>query len=194
MGDSMKTEDSSLNPLSAYAKSKVDFEFYLTNNHPEFQKVSLRFATACGWSPRLRLDLVLNDFVASALTCNEINVLSDGTPLRPLIDVQDMTNAICWACSEDFQPGHHIYNVGSNEWNFSVKEIADMVASATAAKVSINPTAQSDPRSYSVCFDKFKKDSWAYPTRNLFDTITELINGIRHMNIDADFRNSNLFA
>ena len=57
----------------------------------------LRFATACGMSPRLRLDLVLNDFAACALTSGEITVLSDGTPWRPLIDVRDMARAIEWA-------------------------------------------------------------------------------------------------
>ena len=58
---------------------------------------SLRFATACGMSDRLRLDLVLNDFVACAITSGEISVLSDGTPWRPLIDVEDMARAILWA-------------------------------------------------------------------------------------------------
>ena len=57
----------------------------------------LRFATACGWSDRLRLDLVLNDFVASAVATGEISILSDGTPWRPLIHVRDMARAIEWA-------------------------------------------------------------------------------------------------
>ena len=55
---------------------------------------SLRFATACGFSPRVRLDLVLNDFVASALKNNKIDILSDGSPFRPLIHVKDMARAI----------------------------------------------------------------------------------------------------
>ena len=59
----------------------------------------LRFATACGWSDRLRLDLVLNDFVVGALTHNKIEILSDGSPWRPLIDVEDMARAISWAIS-----------------------------------------------------------------------------------------------
>ena len=70
----------------------------------EMTVTCLRFATACGMSDRLRLDLVLNDFVASALATGEITVLSDGTPWRPLIDVADMARAIEWAIGRDHRP------------------------------------------------------------------------------------------
>ena len=83
-----KRESDSLNPLTAYARSKVAMENALrASNAGEMTVTCLRFATACGMSDRLRLDLVLNDFVASALATGEITVLSDGTPWRPLIDV-----------------------------------------------------------------------------------------------------------
>ena len=59
----------------------------------KFLGTCLRFATACGYSPNLRLDLVLNDFVATALNSSEIEILSDGSPWRPLIDVEDMARA-----------------------------------------------------------------------------------------------------
>jgi nucleoside-diphosphate-sugar epimerase len=89
--DSARTENSPLNPLTAYARSKV-----LTERELEpladggFKVTSLRFSTACGWSERLRLDLVLNDFVAGAVASKRITILSDGTPWRPLINVKDM--------------------------------------------------------------------------------------------------------
>ena len=83
-----KRESDALNPLTAYARSKVAMENALrASNAGEMTVTCLRFATACGMSDRLRLDLVLNDFVASALATGEITVLSDGTPWRPLIDV-----------------------------------------------------------------------------------------------------------
>jgi nucleoside-diphosphate-sugar epimerase len=84
-------ETSNVNPLTAYARSKVYAERdlrLLANN--DFTITCLRFSTACGMSPRLRLDLVLNDFVACALTSHQISILSDGTPWRPLINVNDM--------------------------------------------------------------------------------------------------------
>ena len=70
---------------------------FAQSNAGKMTVTCLRFATACGMSDRLRLDLVLNDFVASALATGEITVLSDGTPWRPLIDVADMARAIEWA-------------------------------------------------------------------------------------------------
>ena len=86
-----KTEKDEVNPLSTYAKSKIDAERDLLELADEnFTITCLRFATACGYSPRLRLDLVLNDFVASALSSGKINILSDGSPWRPLIDVNDI--------------------------------------------------------------------------------------------------------
>ena len=85
----LRTEDSELNPLTAYARSKINAEQnlqHIANN--DFCITSLRFATACGFSSRLRLDLVLNDFVASAVTTGKIEILSDGTPWRAQIHPQ----------------------------------------------------------------------------------------------------------
>ena len=84
--DSPRDERSPLSPLTAYAKSKVYTERDLETLADErFKATSLRFSTACGMSERLRLDLVLNDFVAGAVTAGKITILSDGTPWRPLI-------------------------------------------------------------------------------------------------------------
>ena len=95
-----RSEADALNPLTAYARSKIATERSLQQSDLNgMTTTSLRFATACGMSDRLRLDLVLNDFVACALTSGEITVLSDGTPWRPLIDVRDMALAIEWAAT-----------------------------------------------------------------------------------------------
>src|SRR5690349_22368665 len=88
--DTPRDESSEVAPLTAYARSKVATERSILPLASEaFNVTSLRFSTACGWSPRMRLDLVLNDFVASAVTTGRIEVLSDGTPWRPLIHVRD---------------------------------------------------------------------------------------------------------
>src|SRR3546814_11825756 len=81
-------------------------------------------------SDRLRLDLVLNDFVACALSTGEITVLSDGTPWRPLIDVQDMALAMQWAATRPARNGGRFLtvNAGRNEANYPVRELAERVA------------------------------------------------------------------
>ena len=89
-----RTEQDPVNPVTIYAASKIDAETALTSIGGDTVVTCLRFATACGMSARLRLDLVLNDFVACALTTGKITVLSDGSPWRPLIDIADMARAI----------------------------------------------------------------------------------------------------
>lgn len=164
--DRARTEKSPLNPLSAYAKSKVFTERDLEPLASEqFKITSLRFATACGWSDRLRLDLVLNDFVAGAVASRRITILSDGTPWRPLIDVKDMARAIDWAISRDASDGGEFLavNVGSYEWNFQVKNLAEVVAKVIpGVDVSINKDGQPDKRSYKVDFDLFR--NWGRAT------------------------------
>src|SRR6185295_2373615 len=86
-----RNEESPLDPLTAYARGKVQSEKDLkAMASKNFAVTCLRFATACGMSERLRLDLVLNDFVASAIATGQILILSDGTPWRPLISVDNM--------------------------------------------------------------------------------------------------------
>jgi len=93
-----RNEQSAVAPLTAYAKSKILAERELEPlAGRDFTITSLRFATACGMSERLRLDLVVNQFVAGAIATGEIRILSDGTPWRPLIDVDDMARAMEWA-------------------------------------------------------------------------------------------------
>ena len=122
-GDARKETDP-LNPLTAYARSKIAAEEGLKQMDRGGMGVTcLRFATACGMSPRLRLDLVLNDFVAGALASGEVSVLSDGTPWRPLIDVRDMARAIEWAITGGGVDagGFLSINAGSDDWNVQVQ-------------------------------------------------------------------------
>ena len=160
-GDEAKTEASPLNPLSAYARSKAATEHdLLALAGSGFQVSCLRFATACGWSERLRLDLVLNDFVASATATGEINILSDGTPWRPLIHVRDMARAVLWAVGRDTSQGGHFLclNVGADAWNYRVSELAETVAQALPGIwVRLRPDAPTDLRSYRVDFSLFRR-------------------------------------
>ena len=194
--DSPRTETAPLNPLTAYAISKMSTEKDLEMlADKEFKVTSLRFSTACGMSERLRLDLVLNDFVAGAVASKKITILSDGTPWRPLINIKDMAKAIDWAISRDVADGGGFLavNVGSNEWNYQVQELAESVAKVMPdVDISINKNAHPDKRSYRVSFDLFKKLAPDYqPEMDLISSIRELKDGLEAMHFDdPDFRNS----
>ncbi|CAA9222075.1 MAG: UDP-glucose 4-epimerase [uncultured Cytophagales bacterium] len=196
--DGAKTEDSELNPLTAYARSKVFTERDLKPlADASFTVTCLRFATACGMSDRLRLDLVLNDFVAGAVSSGQISILSDGTPWRPLINVKDMAIAIDWAIQRPAANGGAFLavNTGSNQWNYQVKELAEAVARVIpGVKVSVNADAPPDKRSYRVNFDLYGKLAPDHqPRHNLLDTIRELKQNLDEMGFsDGNFRNSRL--
>ena len=193
-----RREEDALNPLTAYAKSKVQTEQDLASLTSEaFTATCLRFATACGMSDRLRLDLVLNDFVAGALVSKHINILSDGTPWRPLIHVKDMARAIDWAVQRDRRDGGSFLtiNVGSDAWNYQVKDLADAVANLVPnVEISINKDAQPDKRSYRVNFDKFFKLAQGFlPMVDLQSAVKDLRDGLTAMRfVDQEFRTGEL--
>jgi nucleoside-diphosphate-sugar epimerase len=183
-------------PLTAYARSKVGTEDGLRQTDPKGMTVTcLRFATACGFSERLRLDLVLNDFVACALTSGRVSVLSDGTPWRPLIDVADMARAIDWASSRDPARGGRmlVVNVGSDERNHQVRDLAQAVAQAVpGTSIEINTAAVPDSRSYRVDFSLFRNLAPEHQPRfNLSASIAGLVKGLRGIGFaDPEFRSS----
>ncbi len=191
-----KTEKDELNPLTAYARSKVSAEQELEALATEdFVVTCPRFATACGFSNRLRLDLVLNDFVAGALVSKEISILSDGTPWRPMINTKDMARAIEWGILRKNSDGGNFLavNAGSNEWNNQVKPLAEAIATIIpGVKITVNPDAPPDKRSYRVNFDLFKKLAPDHqPVHDLDTTIKEVIDGLKGMKFnDPDFRQS----
>ena len=194
--DSAKTERATLNPLTAYARSKVFTEKELEILADEnFIITCLRFATACGMSDRLRLDLVLNDFVAGAVANGKINILSDGSPWRPLIHVKDMARAIEWAIHRKASLGGNFLaiNTGSDSWNFQVKDLAKAVVDLIpGTSFSINKDAPPDKRSYKVDFNFYKSLAPNHqPLYTLEKTILELYQALTNMKFgDNDFRNS----
>ena len=192
-----RKEGDALNPLTAYARSKVAVEHALKQMDPGGMTVTcLRFATACGFSPRVRLDLVLNDFVACALSAKKITVLSDGSPWRPLIDVEDMARAIQWAIGRQVSEGGRMLsvNAGRNEGNYQVRDLAQAVAGAVpGTQVEINTAAPPDKRSYKVDFSLFGQlaPKRYLPSVSLDTSIARLLKGMRGMTYEVeDFRNS----
>jgi nucleoside-diphosphate-sugar epimerase len=193
--DTPRTETSALNPLTAYAKSKVDTEAELRKlADKNFTVTCLRFATACGMSDRLRLDLVVNDFVACAVTSRNITILSDGTPWRPLIHVKDMARAFDWALGRDRAHVDFLaVNVGSNAWNYQVKELAEAVAKVVpGVRISINKNAPPDNRSYRVDFSLYERLAPKHqPQVDLLTAVAELKEGLEAMGFsDSNFRSS----
>ena len=193
-----RTENCILNPLTAYSKSKINTENQLKNIANDDLTIScLRFATACGMSDRLRFDLVLNDFVASALANKKIEILSDGTPWRPLIDVNDMCRAIDWAINREKEDsGEYIaVNAGSNENNIKIKDLAYLVKeNFPDIDIEINSNAQPDNRSYRVNFDLFNELAKDYkPEKSLDESIKILKENLLQMRFsDKKFRESDL--
>ena len=193
-----RTEEDELEPLTAYARSKVDTENAL-RQLPEGEMVvtSLRFATACGMSDRLRLDLVLNDFVACAITSDKISILSDGSPWRPLINVKDMARAIEWAITRDSSQGgaNLTVNVGADESNFQVLNLAEITSELIPkTSIIINKNAIPDKRSYRVDFSLYRKLAPKYqPQVSIQESIKEIMAGLERMKFsDVNFRSSEL--
>ena len=153
-GSGLVGEDAELAPFTPYAVSKVRVESDLLELADDsFTTVSLRNATAFGFSPRLRADIVLNNLIGYALLTGEVLVKSDGTPWRPLAhagDIADVFAAALVAPAEAVQ-GKAI-NVGDESNNVTVAEIAEAVAAETGARVRITGEAGNDPRSYRVDF------------------------------------------
>lgn len=193
-----RSEADPVNPLTAYARSKIATEQALEAlAFPAMTVTALRYSTACGMSPRLRLDLVMNDFVAGALTSGRIDVLSDGTPWRPLIEVRDMARAIEWAIGRPPEPlGRFLkINVGTDRWNCQVRDIAEAVARAIpGTTVTVNPDAPVDKRSYRVDFGLYARQAPDHqPLQTLDTAIAGLRDGLSAIGFaDPDYRGSQL--
>jgi nucleoside-diphosphate-sugar epimerase len=183
-------EDAPLRPLTAYAESKVRAEEdLLALADDDFSPVLLRSATAYGFAPRLRTDIVLNNLVASALLTGEVLVLSDGTPCRPLIHVEDMAKAFLAALEADRAAVHaKAFNVGSAAENYTVREIAETVAAAVPdSRLAITGQTGPDPRSYRVDFSRISRQLPAFaPTWSIVDGAQELLDAYRRHGLTAE--------
>jgi nucleoside-diphosphate-sugar epimerase len=159
-GDDLVNESAPLRPLTPYAESKVRVEDDVAAIADDsFSPVFLRNATAFGFSPRLRADIVLNNLVGHAVLSGDVRVLSDGTPWRPLVHAQDIASAFRLALQAPISKIHcAAYNVGSEDNNLTVAEIAESVVDAVpGAKLLITGETGADPRSYRVDFSAFRQ-------------------------------------
>lgn len=194
-GSASVGEDAELFPVTPYGAAKVQAEQQLSRLADDsFSPTYLRNATAYGASPRLRLDIVVNNLTAVAMTTGEVRLESDGTPWRPLVHIEDISRAFLAVLEAPRATVHdQSFNVGRPEDNVQVRDIATMVSDAVpGSKVSLADDAGPDLRNYRVDFAKLNetfpdlKLRWSVP-----EGVSEMVRAYAEHRLSyADFTSS----
>jgi nucleoside-diphosphate-sugar epimerase len=172
--DELLDEESALDPVSLYAISKMESERILLEfEREDFAPVILRFGTFYGLSPRPRFDLIVNMLAAKAATEGEITVIG-GDQWRPFVHVADGVDAIvrCLTAPVDDVTGQ-IFNVGSDEQNYTIRQVADLIAQEIIG-TRIHVKDEQDPANYRVSFEKIRRTLGFEPRHRLLDSIVEI--------------------
>jgi nucleoside-diphosphate-sugar epimerase len=159
-GDDFLNESAALNPVTPYGESKVLVERDLTPMADDrFSPTFMRNATAYGVSPRLRLDIVLNDLVARAYTTGKVLIKSDGTPWRPIVHIRDIIAAVVSVLGAPRELVHNqVFNVGRTDQNYRISELASIVAEIVPnCEIEFAPGGGPDKRCYRVNCDKIRR-------------------------------------
>ena len=155
--ENLLDEKSETNPLTQYALAKINNENYILNNKFNFETIILRNSTVFGFSNNLRLDLVINDLTFNAVNNGLIKLISDGSPKRPFVHVEDLCKLINIIILDKRNLDKELFNVGDNSLNYSIREISEIISELT--KVENIEIGEKDPdqRSYYLSFDKLNK-------------------------------------
>jgi nucleoside-diphosphate-sugar epimerase len=185
-GTEMVTEDSPLHPVSLYARTRIMSEELLAAEHGDVDIINLRLATVCGVSPRMRFDLMVNTITARAAIDGKVQILGP-KQWRPHLHVQDAAEAFVRAVTAEEHTGVATYNVGNNNQNFTIGQIADKVT-GVLPNVEVEYTeANGDRRSYRVSFDRIRERLGFTPRYCVDDAIREVLDSLQSGSI-SDYR------
>ncbi len=197
-GDKALDETADFAPVTAYAVSKVKTEQDVKMMADEnFSPTFLRNATAYGLSPKLRLDLVVNNLVGWAITTGKIRIMSDGTPWRPLVHCEDMARAfVAVAEAPKETVNGKSFNVGQNSENFQIKDIARIVGEVIpGCEVIITGEHGGDSRSYRVDFSKIERELPNFkPKWKLKAAVEDIYKGYKEFGFNEDHFNGRYFV
>jgi nucleoside-diphosphate-sugar epimerase len=170
--DAPLDESASFNPVTPYGESKVLVERDVSALADDaFSPVFLRNATVYGVSPRLRLDIMVNNLTGYAVTTGEVLVMSDGTPWRPLVHIEDVCRSVLAVLDAPREVVHgQAFNVGRDQENYRVSEVAEVIADLVpGSRVVFAPGGGPDSRSYRVDFGKLAR---TFPDLQLVGTVS----------------------
>jgi nucleoside-diphosphate-sugar epimerase len=181
------TEETPLNPLSIYGRTKTEAELIVMSRP---NSIAYRFATAFGVSARLRLDLLINDLTYKALT-QKYAVIYESHFLRTFIHVRDIANSFLFAIENKEKMRNNVYNVGSNSMNYSKKEICELIKSCIPDVLFhyADIGEDADKRNYKVSYEKINKLGFE-TSITIQQGIEELIKANSLVNIKSPYHNS----
>lgn len=192
------TEEAEANPQTPYAKSKIDFERALHEMaSDDFSPTYMRNATAFGFSPRLRFDIVVNNLCGWAFTTGKIAMTSDGSPWRPLVHVKDISKAVVCALEAPREVVHdQAYNVGSTTNNLQIRDVAYKVQKQMPDCEVTFGNSDGDTRTYNVDFTKIETrlPGFVHADVSVDDAITELLAAFKRLSLKEEGFSGRLYT
>ncbi|MEK9726807.1 MAG: NAD-dependent epimerase/dehydratase family protein [Candidatus Margulisiibacteriota bacterium] len=177
-GNDLLSENSPLNPVSLYAKTRIMSENILFERSDSVSPVILRLSTVFGYSPRMRFDLVVNLLTVKAIVDKQFQIFG-GNQWRPFIHCKDVAKAFYLAATkEDHLVDRQIFNVGSDQLNYQLKDIGTLIKSHVPDTTYEILNENVDERNYRVSFEKIKSQLGFAPDYDLDRGIVEMIEKI----------------